>query len=40
MAKYVNYNFNVGIPEKDINDTVLRENLVPANMQCCKKLSY
>ena len=38
MAKCVNYNFNVFMPEKDINDAVLRENPVPANVQRLKKL--
>ena len=32
MTEYVNYNFYFFIPEKNINDSVLHENPVSANI--------
>ena len=33
MTGYVNQNFNVFIPDKDINEIILHENPAPDNIQ-------
>ena len=38
MAEYANHHFNSHIPDKDIEEQLLTEDLVPSNLQQVKPL--